>query len=190
MTIRFFDNQRATTSNITLGTNNTSDYKASILSTNRSDYWESAGTSSTETILIDLQTSAHPVTFFGVVGPHGLPFDLNPNATVKVQASNILDWTSPPIDENVTVTDQGIFHQVAATTNTYRYWRLYMVDTQTNFDVIRNGVSHHIRFSNIWLSDHQEITGTNVTRGFSKSLVDPTSVFVTPSGRVFANTRS
>jgi len=140
-----------------------------------------------EFIDIDLGSSVASAEFIGFIGPLSQEISISSNAVVKVQADNVpiaLDST-PLFDLTLTHNDRGYLEFFDAISDTaYRYWRVLIQD-KTN----GNG-PQSIAMGYLYLGDYLSFTSTNVARGFSKNIVDPSTVQATPSGRRYFNKRS
>jgi len=121
-----------------------------------------------------------PVEFFGVISPLGEEFTLSVDATIKIQANNLSDFTSPPLDVTLTRQDQGLFRFFDDIADTgYRFWRFYFED-KTN-----TGGPEGFEFSYIYLGDYTTLTGTNIQNGFRKRIVDPSLRTTSEQGQIY-----
>jgi len=107
-------------------------------------------------------------TFFAGIYKAGKDFPLTQSGTYRLQANNIDDFTSPPLDELMTTTEDGLFHVMDAEDTNYRFWLFTLIDNENPLNETGLPISH------IYLGDHRTMSTTNVQRGFSKSIVDPT----------------
>jgi len=121
--------------------------------------------------------------FFAVIGPLDEVFGISKFATITLEANNLNQWDSPPLQISLSLSDNGIFKfledATGATDYSYRYWKLKIVD-KTNSDG-PSGFS----IGHIYLGTFQTITQSNVSRNFSKNVIDPSKISVSESGANF-----
>lgn len=123
-------------------------------------------------------------TFVGIISGVDEVFSLSDTATVKLQANNIDDWASPPLDITLTIDDYGCMHFLDDdTTATYRYWRIKIID-RLNY-VGPTGV----KLAYVYVGNHTTITLSNVSVGIRKELTDPSNVLQSEGGSLFFETR-
>lgn len=96
---------------------------------------------SDQTIVFDLG-AAYDVSYIVIFG-----HNITSSATVKIQANSSDSWTTPPVDETITVADVMIYH--FSTDETYRYWRLY-IDDDSNTD-------GYIQIAKVFIGDYLQL---------------------------------
>ncbi len=74
------------------------------------------------------------VGFLGIISDSRELFQISEMATVKIQANTIDDFTSPPLDRTLTVTEKGIMSFFDDDDYNYRYWRLLITDNNNDDD--------------------------------------------------------
>jgi hypothetical protein len=132
-----------------------------------------------EFIIFDFGYNA-PVEFFGLISPLGEIFSLSNSATIKLQANNLNEWTSPPLDITLTRSDYGIFRFMDdISDSSYRYWRVYIQDKLNP-----NG-PEGLSFGHIYLGDYVTLTARNVANGFSKTQIDPSLKSQSEGGAIY-----
>jgi len=121
--------------------------------------------------------------FFAVIGPLDEVFSISNSATITLEANNLNQWDNPPLQVNLTLTDNGIFQfledATGATDYSYRYWKFKIVDRLNSEGPSGISVGH------IYLGTYQTITQSNTSRGFSKNVIDPSKISVSESGANF-----
>ena len=123
------------------------------------------------------------VTFFSAIGPIGQTFSISRGATVKLMGNNINDFTSPPFDETLTVTDEGIFSFFDGEDDySYRYWKFQIVDYYN---------TEEIQISYIYLGDYFTFDNDRtVSFGFEKALLDPSVSSESENSTLYFDTRT
>ena len=169
--LRIFDNQYITSANSTVSSEHASYDFDNVIDTIRTRVYQPNGTNSWN-IVWDLATTA-PISFFGAIGKSTEAFTVSEDATVTLQANNILSWSSPPFDETITPSDYGMFLQIDNSGGGYRYWKL-TVDDSSN--PTQNEISY------MYLGDHVEIDSRDINAGFSKQIMDPSVRIPTING--------
>lgn len=74
------------------------------------------------------------IGFLGIVSDSRYVFSLTENATVKVQANTIDDFTAPPVDLTLVLTTKGILKFFDDDEYSYRYWRITIIDNTSTDD--------------------------------------------------------
>lgn len=127
---------------------------------------------------------AQEATFIALIGAIDSLFTLSAAATVKVQASNLDSWTSPPVDVTVPVSGASAMKMLDDDIGTgYRYWRIVIIDRLNPLG------PEGIEIGYAYLGDHKTITLSNIATGFTKTLVDPSVALQSESGALFFETR-
>ena len=125
------------------------------------------------------------MTFFGVIGPLDSVFTLSTSATVKIQASNLNLFDSPPLDVTLTPTDAGILHFFDDITDTsYRFWKYSWVDK------LNAGGPQGFEVGHIYLGDYVTLTDRTLQSGWSRSSIDPSRVSISESGVLHFDTKT
>jgi hypothetical protein len=176
--IRFFDNQYITSSNSTVSSEHASYDFDNVLDPIRSKLYQPNGTN-VWNIVWDLATTA-PISFFGAIGKSPTSFTVSEAATITLQANNILSWSSPPFEETITPSDYGMFLQIDNSGGGYRYWKL---DVDDSANPTQNEIGY------MYLGDHVEIVNRDISKGFSKTIVDPSTQMVSLAGTRYFDER-
>lgn len=178
--LRFCDNQKIETGNVTVSTVDASFPFANALSTVRSLKYKTTSNDD-QTITIDLGFPDE-ITAFGIFGPLGEALGITEFATITISANNINDFTSPPLTVTVDQNDQQavrFFDDVTDTT--YRYWQVYIDDP---------GNPDFINFGYIYLGDYTAPVLRNINIGFQWNTVDPTTTQKSLNGTAYFDKRT
>ncbi len=128
---------------------------------------------------------AASITFFAVISPLDEVFQISPGATIKIQANNLPQWTSPPLDLTLTRYDGGLFRFLDDQSDTgYRYWRFYYQDKYNPLGPEGVSIGH------IYLGDYATFTNRDTGHGFEKMINDPTNVSVSEGGALYFDTKT
>jgi hypothetical protein len=130
-----------------------------------------------EWLLVDMGTPQQ-ANFAALIPPAEESFTASA-ATIKLQANNVLDWTSPPVDAAMSVDSKGAFYSVPDTTAAYRYWRILIDDIKN--DAIAVAVAY--------IGDGVIPTSTNISSGFSRNYEDQSVVMQSENGQLFVDRR-
>ncbi len=123
-------------------------------------------------------------TFAGILSGIDELFTLSETATVKCQANNIDFWDSPPVDITIAVGDTSALKFIDEdNTATYRFWRIKIIDRLNYLG------PEGLKFAYIYVGDHTTITTSNMARGFTKELSDPSLLLQSETGALFFETR-
>lgn len=132
-----------------------------------------------ESVVYDLGYNA-PIEFFGVISPLDEEFSISAAATIKIQANNLNDFSSPPLDITLSRTSEGIFYFFDSIADSgYRFWRFYFED---KFNV--NG-NEGFSLSYIYLGDYTTLTTTNIQVGINKTINDPSLRTESEAGAIY-----
>ena len=137
----------------------------------------------TEYIDISAGVAGWDVGFIGMITQLGKVMSMSTGSTTTIKANNVPVWDSPPLELSLAHNDQGYLKFIDEGT-TYKYWRIEIND-RTN----ATGPSV-VSASYLYLGNYLTFTSTNVARGFSKSLVDPSDIQESQSGRRYFNRRT
>lgn len=139
-----------------------------------------------EWYLIDCKAPLE-VLFAAVIGPISEAFSVSQSGTIKIQANNINSWSSPEVDQSFSLSDRGAFKfldDLEETDRIYRYWRIYIQDRLNPIGPEGFKIGH------IYVGDYRTLSLTNVARGFTKTMVDPSDKSYSESGSQFTNVKS
>lgn len=97
--------------------------------------WRTTGTEE-ESLVIDLKTSEEidsaAIFFDPTVG-----IKLSEAADIRIQASATNLWTSPAVDQAMTIDEEnGVISHFFSTSQSYRYWRLFIDDPVSGYTYI------------------------------------------------------
>ena len=137
----------------------------------------------TEYIDVEAGVSGWDVGFIGMITSLGQVMSMSDGSTTTIKANNIPVWTSPPLELSFERNDQGYLKFLSEGTQ-YKYWRIEIND-RTN----PSGPSA-VSACYLYVGNYLTFTTTNVARGFSKQLVDPSDIQEAQSGRRFFNQRT
>lgn len=125
------------------------------------------------------------MTFFAMIGPLDEVFSISRGATVKLMASNLNLWTSPPLELTLTVTDKGILRFLDDQSDTgYRFWRISIEDK------LGSQGPQGLSIGNIYIGDYRTMTNTNLQVGFEKTEIDPSNIEESESGVLHFDTKT
>ena len=137
-----------------------------------------------EYAIFDLGWNA-PVTFISIIGPLNETFTISNNATVKLQGSNLNQWTSPPFEITLDVTDKGIMRFLDDYSDTsYRYFKISIVDKLNPLGPEGISIGH------IYIGDYITLNQYNVSNGIDVQDFDPSTVVESESGVLHFDTRT
>jgi len=132
-----------------------------------------------EFVVYDMGYNA-PIEFLGVISPLGEEFAISTDATIKIQANNLNDFSSPPFDVTITRTDQGVYRFFDDIADSgFRFWKFSFEDRNNS-----NG-PESFSLSYIYLGDYTTLTMNNVQRGFTKEIIDPSLRTVSEAGAIY-----
>jgi len=172
--IRFMDNRKMDSYTVT--NENGSFPLTNAMSSIRSEIFKTTTTSTRITIDLGFPDNITALTLFA---PLGEKLGITKEATIKFQADNVLDWTSPEVDETITLDNDD--RLIYLTDINYRFVSLY-IDDPTNPDGI-------ISFADIYMGDHTTTTFRNVAPKFSWNHNDKTKVSKSLDGTTYFSTR-
>lgn len=103
---------------------------------------------------------------------------LSGSAVVKIQANATNVWTSPAVDQTLTIDNTYMTASHYFTTNqNYRYWRVVIQDAGNPYGYVELGIA--------WLG--KGLTIDNAQNGFQFSLVDGTKTTVNDFGHMYGD---
>lgn len=134
-----------------------------------------------EWIKIDFGLS-FSMTCAGIISPLASTFPLTSSATVTLEANSTDSFTSPPFSQEISRYDRGVFGFIddlySEVNRTYRYALLRIEDRLNPLG------PEGIEISRVYIGDHTTTT-SNVGSGFSKPIVDPSTVQRSESGAAY-----
>lgn len=131
-----------------------------------------------EYVIWDLGYNAS-IEFFAVICPLGEAFPISDTATVKLQANNINDFTSPQLDITLEITPGGILRFLDDIDDTgYRFWKFSFIERDAF-----NGPSG-FNLSYIYLGDYLTLS-RNISVGFQKTINDPSTRSESENGAIY-----
>jgi hypothetical protein len=157
------DNNKIETGNYTVTNEDGSYPLTNALSDIRSEVFRTSTTSTRITIDLGFPDNIKAFTLFA---PLGETLGISKEATIKFQADNVSVWTSPEVDETLTLSSDDKL--IYFTDVTYRFISIY-IDDPTN----PNGI---VSFADIYVGDYTTTTLRNIAPKFSWNQVDKTKV--------------
>lgn len=132
-----------------------------------------------EYITYDLGYNAK-IEFFAVISPLDEEFSISEHATIKIQANNLNDFSSPPLDVTLSRTGSGIFYFFDEIADSgFRFWKFYFEDKYNT-----NG-PEGFSLSYVYLGDYTTLTTTNLQSGFIKTIQDPSLSTESEGGAIY-----
>lgn len=129
-----------------------------------------------EWIHIDLGC-IYNIDFFALIGKIGEQLTLSNSASVKIYGNNINDFSTAHYTKTITRTEFGYF---AFIEESYRYWKIEIIDKDC---------PDTLELSHFYLGDMETFTANNVSRGFTKTIVDQTRENASENGTSFYRSR-
>ncbi len=125
------------------------------------------------------------IGFLGLISDSRYIFSLTETATVKIQANSIDDFSAPPVNITLTVSDLGIFRFFDDDDYNYRYWRLLITDNDSTDDATIG----YMYLGEFHRFGEEELTGINKrynSQGASNYSDDTSEKSISESGQVYA----
>lgn len=142
----------------------------------RSKRWRTTDNVS-ESVTFDFQTT-EPVDSVVILWPKEDGIKLTPSAVIRIQANATNVWTSPAVDQVVSIDNTySVASHFFSTDQNYRYWRLVVQDPLNAYTYIEIGM--------IWIGKSLSIP--NAQNGFKFSLVDNTKSTRTDFGHKYSD---
>lgn len=142
----------------------------------RSKRWRSTGCSS-ESVVFDVQT-IEDVDSVVILWPKEDGIRLTSSAVIKIQANATNVWTSPAVDQVVTINnDYSVASHFFSTTQSYRYWRVLVTDPTNPWGYIEIG--------QVWIG--KSLSVQNAENGFRFSLIDRSKSVETEFGHKYTD---
>jgi len=140
----------------------------------RSKRWRATGCT-TENLVFDLQTTEE-INSVVLLWPKEDGIRLTNSAVIKVQANATNVWTSPAVDQTLTINNiYSVASHFFSTDQSYRYWRILITDASNPWGYIELGT--------VWLGKSLEID--NAENGFKYRLLDRTKTTETDFGHKY-----
>lgn len=141
----------------------------------RSKRWRS--TSTTANVVFDFQTT-EPMDSVVILWPKEDGIKLTASSVVKIQANATNVWTSPAVDQVLTINnDYSVASHYFTTDQNYRYWRLLVTDPTNPWGYIEIGM--------IWIG--KSLSVENAENGFTYSLIDGSKEIDNDFGHVYTD---
>lgn len=142
----------------------------------RSKRWRSTNVTS-ENVVFDLVTT-EPIDSVAIYWSKEDGIKLSNSAVVTIQANATNVWTSPAVNQVLTIDNVYMMTSHYFTTDqNYRYWRVLITDPGNPYGYVELGV--------VWLGKALAIP--NAKNGFKYSLVDKSKLSQTDFGHVYAD---
>lgn len=130
-----------------------------------------------ESVVFDIRT-AQDIMNVCVMWPKEDGIKLSEDAVITLQANATNVWTSPAVSQVLTIdNDYIVASHFFATAQSYRYWRLKIVDPQNPY--------LYIELGHVWIGENLNIDP--LQNGFKYKLVDLTKVTKTDFGHEYAD---
>lgn len=143
----------------------------------RSKRWRSAAGVTTANVVFDFQT-IEPVDSVVILWPKEDGIRLTGSAVIRIQANATNVWTSPALNQALTVDNYySVASHFFSTDQNYRYWRLVITDTGNPWGYVEAGV--------VWIGKSLELQPAQ--NGFSFGLSDRSSVSSTDFGHEYVD---
>lgn len=134
-----------------------------------------------EYCIFDMGYSAE-ILFFSVISPLDEVFSISNSATITLEASNLNQWSSPPLSITLTRNDFGIYQFLDHITDTkYRFWRFKIVDKYNPRGPEGISIGH------IYIGDYITLDSRSVKKEFSKKVVDNSEQVQSENGTLYFN---
>jgi len=128
----------------------------------------------TESVVADLGASPGAVWAFALK-----KHNFSSSAVVKIQANAANSWGAPSVDVTLTMADLLVYFWSSA--QTYRYWRLYIVDSAPAADYLEVG--------RMFLGPYYS-PSINMSNNYKKRLSDPSDLNWSDGGQLVTNQKS
>jgi hypothetical protein len=120
---------------------------------------------------------------FCLIGERNLPIKITPSATIKLEANETDEWSSPTSSTTLTYNDDVIY-TVSSTglwTEALRYARLYISDI--------DNAAGYVQIGGLFLGDYFAATRGTVQYPFSGEYVDSSTTTFSEGGQSFSDAR-
>lgn len=179
--VRFMDNQKID-GNYTISNEDGNFPFTNALSNIRSKTFRSTSNSAWRLVLdLGFQDKVNTLTLFA---PLGEALGITREATIRLEADNVADWSSPELSVTIPVTsdDRLVYFLDEALELNYRFWSLYIDDPASP--------NAYISFADIFIGDYTTTTLRNINRGFGWVSVDPSRVSKSIDGTPYFETKT
>ena len=123
------------------------------------------------------------IKFIGLISPKQIAFPFSHSATIKIQASNVENWETPDLEEDLEIDENGAFVFLDVDNDTaYAYWRIYIEDKL-------NPSGPELQISQVYIGDYFTFPARPVNRGYSKGSFDPSEGTESMSGVRYFDTK-
>jgi hypothetical protein len=142
----------------------------------RSKRWRSTGCVS-ENVVFDMQTT-QAIDSVVILWPKEDGIKLTNTAVIRIQGSATNSWSSPAVDQTLTVNnDYLIASHFFPTVQNYRYWRVLVTDSANPWGYIELGV--------VWLGSSLSVP--NCQNGFKIKYTDQSTISTTAFGHRYVD---
>ncbi len=142
----------------------------------RSKRWRSTGVTS-ESVVFDMVTT-EAIDSVVVLWSKEDGIRLSETAVVRIQANATNVWTTPAVNEVITINNDYVLgSHYFSTDQSYRYWRVLVQDPSNPLGFVELGV--------VWLG--KSIAIENAQNGFKYELVDKSKTSTTDFGHVYVD---
>jgi hypothetical protein len=161
---------------VTASTSNPSFPSSNLKHPFRSKRWRSTGVAS-ENVVFDFQTS-EAVDSVVLLWSKEDGIRLSDSAVIRVQANATDDWSSPSVNQIVTIDDTyEVASHFFSSDQSYRYWRILITDAGNPFGYLELGV--------VWIG--KSLALENAQNGFKYDLVDRSKSSSTDYGHTYTD---
>jgi len=98
-------------------------------------------------------------------------------ATLKIQANSSDSWTTPPVDETLSITSD-IIVKFWSSAQSYQWWRIYIDDTGNS--------DGYLKIGRVFLGNHVELSRV-YSYGYEYQYIDPSDVVFSANGQIASN---
>jgi hypothetical protein len=134
-----------------------------------------------ESFVIDFGYQA-PLGFIALIGDLTQELKIPEGATITLQANNVNDFTSPPVDKTLTWTKRGVFGFIDDVDGDgWRYVKL-ILDYKSG--------PYHAEIGYLYIGDYFSFQDRNVSNGIDIGFVDTSMVSDSDDGQQFTNQKA
>ncbi len=142
----------------------------------RSLEWQTLATDiSDQYIIYDLGYQASPTSLFITNEQRGI--QLSQLASIKLQASDDGNWTTPVVDQTITWNDQLITFYHATSLGHHRFWRLFIDDD--------NNPDNYLAIGNVYLGESLNFNSTGLKLGWAYQVQDDSDRVLSDGGEAW-----
>jgi hypothetical protein len=162
--------------NITTSSSNPSFPSSNLKHPFRSKRWRATGCTA-ENVVFDMVTT-EPVDSVVILWPKEDELKLTSSYVIRVQANATNTWTSPAVDQILTIDENySVASHFFGTDQEYRYWRITIEDVTNPWGYVELGV--------VWIG--KSLAVTNAENGFKWQLTDRSKSVVTEFGHKYTD---